>query len=86
MIEDLQSKYDEYYQVQQQKLIEATVLVVLLFGSRRHHNNASFFLTSNVTSRDFRRWYGLHLTKSDIKRNFLLYSDTENTSFTNRNP
>ncbi|KAK6463269.1 vacuolar targeting protein [Scheffersomyces coipomensis] len=32
------------------------------------------FLPRTSTSRDYRRWYGLKLTKSDVKRHFLLFS------------
>ncbi|CAK7917649.1 vacuolar protein sorting-associated protein 70 [[Candida] anglica] len=32
------------------------------------------FLPRTSLSRDFRRWYKLHLTKADVKRNFLVYS------------
>lgn len=39
------------------------------------------FLPRTSLSRDFRRWYGLRLTKSDIKRNYLAY-----TGFYGSNP
>lgn len=84
MIEDLQSKYDEYYQVQQQKLVKRRFWWFCCLGLAAIIIMHLSFLPRTSLSRDFRRWYGLHLTKSDIKRNFLLYSDTENTSFTNR--
>ncbi|CUM66182.1 uncharacterized protein PRCAT00003840001 [Priceomyces carsonii] len=32
------------------------------------------FLPRTSFSRDFRRWHGLHLTKSDVKRSFLVFS------------
>lgn len=35
------------------------------------------FLPRTSLSRDYRRWHGLHLTKNDVKRNFLLYSGTK---------
>lgn len=37
-----------------------------------------FFLQRTSWSRDFRRWYGLHLTGSDVKRNYLRYSGIGN--------
>lgn len=39
-----------------------------------------FFLQRTSWSRDFRRWYGLHLTGSDVKRNYLRYSGIGNTT------
>lgn len=35
------------------------------------------FLPRTSLSRDYRRYHGLHLTKTDVKRNFLLYSGTK---------
>jgi hypothetical protein len=81
MIEDLQSKYDEYYRSQQQKLVKRRFWWFCCLGLVAIITMHLSFLPRTSLSRDFRRWYGLHLTKSDIKRNFLLYSDTENTSF-----
>lgn len=37
------------------------------------------FLPRTSLSRDFRRWHGLHLTKSDVKRNYLLFSSIGRT-------
>lgn len=44
-----------------------------------------FFLQRTSWSRDYRRWYGLHLTGSDIKRNYLRYSGIGNTTESNQN-
>jgi hypothetical protein len=38
-----------------------------------------FFLQRTSWSRDMRRWYGLHLTASDVKRTYLRYSGIGNT-------
>ncbi|KAG2735384.1 hypothetical protein G9P44_001598 [Scheffersomyces stipitis] len=37
------------------------------------------FLPRTSLSRDFRRWYGLHLTRSDVKRHFILFSGIGNS-------
>lgn len=37
------------------------------------------FLPRTSLSRDFRRWHGLHMTKSDVKRNYLLLSGVGKT-------
>lgn len=38
------------------------------------------FLPRTSLSRDFRRYHGIHLTKTDVKRNFLLYSGIGNST------
>lgn len=76
--EDVQSKYEEI----RRELIE--------FSKRRFWWFCSLgvvaiiamhlsFLPRTSLSRDFRRWHGQHLTKSDVKRNYLLFSSIGNT-------
>ena len=76
--EDVQSKYEEI----RRELIK--------FSKRRFWWFCSLgvvaiiamhlsFLPRTSLSRDFRRWHGQHLTKSDVKRNYLLFSSIGNT-------
>lgn len=79
MIEDLQSKYDEYYRKEQGKLIKRRFWWFCCLGFAAIVIMHLCFLPRTSLSRDFRRWYNLHLTKSDTKSNFLLLSNPERT-------
>lgn len=85
MIDDLQSKYEQYYRAQQQKLVRRRFWWFCGLGIVAIITMHLSFLPRTSLSRDFRRWYGLHLTKSDIKRNYLLLSDPhkENNGISN---
>ncbi|CUM46929.1 uncharacterized protein AC631_01973 [Debaryomyces fabryi] len=76
--EDAQSKYEEI----RRELIEfskkrfwwfCSLGVVAIIAMHLS------FLPRTSLSRDFRRWHGQHLTKSDVKRNYLLFSSIGNT-------